>query len=297
MIDTNVAAALRSLGQQADGPIVELAGSMSQSGVYQARINGRDCVLKITTAAEEQDLVRRELAFYQTLAGHVPVLTPRLLDTIDTAELTALVLTVHRPTPPAREWDDSAWIEVARQLAQLHEFRVPDSPPWDSVPWLRQVVDEPPVEVAEAFWSGTSAREDVAAVLDNPGALASALDAVPASFIHGDCHVGNLLNEDSKIIWADWTVAGHGTPAIDLAHLCTRAYSDSANPPYVKMLREYTDLRGLDHRDFHRSMLAAELATLLFGWPHFASYHSTDEQRQTTQHLIDRISDWRRAGA
>lgn len=291
MPDERMVVAMTLLGQHAIDA-VELAGSMSQSGVYRVRVNDRDAVLKITDAGQEQDLARHELIFYQTLAAHVPVHTPQLLQSIDTDELTALVLTAHGATRPAADWDDADWLDLARELAELHSFPAPTGAPWNRSPWLERILDQPPVEVAENYWSRTPARPSIGAVLEETEALATALAAVPRCFIHGDCHVGNLLRDGDQVVWADWTVTGRGYPAIDLASAWLRAHSDGAAPPYEPMLREYATQRGIDEDDLQRSMLAAQLADLLFGWPDFAHYHSVAEQERTTRHLIRRVDDW-----
>lgn len=83
MLDETVVAALTTLRQPTQIDTVQLAGSMSQSGVYKVRINNLDAVLKVTSAGQEQDLARRELEFYQTLAADVPVQTPHSLDFVN----------------------------------------------------------------------------------------------------------------------------------------------------------------------------------------------------------------------
>ena len=59
------------------------------------------------------------------------------------------------------------------------------------------------------------------------------------------------------------------------------------------MIHTYAALRGNDEDDLRRSMLAALLANLLFGWPEFAHYHSPAEQLRTTGQLIRRVQEWR----
>lgn len=292
MLNETVVAALAALGQPTDVDAVQLAGSMSQSGVYKVRSNNLDAVLKINTAGHEQDLARRELAFYQSLAADVPVRTPQLLQAVDTDQLTALLLTAHGPTRPAAHWDDAGWLRLGRELAELHSFPFPDGAPWNGTPWLESILQQPPVEIAENYWSHTPASPSLGAVLDDTHLLGAALAAVPRCFIHGDCHVGNLVLDGSQVVWVDWTVTGLGYPAIDLAALWGRAHSDGATPPYDGMLNTYTKHRGIDPDDLRRSMLAALLATMLFGWPEYAHYHSTTEQERTTQHFIGLLKDW-----
>lgn len=109
-----------SLGWAVDIDGGTLAGSASGAGVYRVQIDGHDAVLKVTGAGGGQRNARRELAFYRTLADQVPVVTPTLLRYADNDDFTALLLSAHTPARHAREWDQSAWLEVARQLAALH---------------------------------------------------------------------------------------------------------------------------------------------------------------------------------
>lgn len=265
MPDATVVAALQALSQPTDIDAVHLAGSMSQSGVYKVRINNLDAVLKINSAGHEQDLARRELIFYQSLADDVPVQTPQLLQAVDTDQLTALLLTAHGQTRPAADWDDTGWLHLARELAELHSFPAPDVALWNGTPWLENILEQPPVEVAENYWSQTPAGQSLGTALDDTDQLATALAALPCCFIHGDCHVGNLLIDGPGVVWVDWTVTGLGYPAIDLAALWGRAHSDGAAPPYDGMLNTYATHRGIDADDLRRSMLAALLTTALFG--------------------------------
>ena len=178
--------------------------------MYRVQIDGHDAVLKVTGAGGGQRNARRELAFYRTLADRVPVMTPTLLRYADNDDCTALLLSAHTPARQAREWDQSAWLEVARQLAALHSIPLPDEDPWIDTPWLRQVLERPPISLAEDYWSGTDAADTIGPVLKAPGTLGEAFRATPDSFLHGDCHVDNLLrggasdDEISDAIAAIW---------------------------------------------------------------------------------------------
>jgi len=288
----DVERAVFALGREVRVQGAALAGGASGSGVYRVRIDGYDAVLKVSTADGLQRNARRELTFYQTLAERVPVATPRLLDHADNDDLTALVLSAHTPARPAREWDRSEWLEVAAQLAALHSIRLPHEAPWVHTPWLRRILDRPPIKIAERYWSDTDAAESVGKVLDAPAALAAAVASTPDCFLHGDCHVDNLLRDGNHILWADWQVAGIGSPAIDLAFLWSRANADGADPPHAAMLHEYTAHRRVDLALLHRAVIAAEIGTTLFGWPEYAAYHTQNERDRITRRLRQLIADW-----
>lgn len=274
-------------------PASELTGSMSGSGVYRVTVARRDCVLKVTPAGPGQSQAVRELTFYRSLADTAPVRTPTLLEYATTDDLTALLLSAHSPTPPARAWDSAGWVEVAGQLAALHAIRAPHAAPWLHTPWLRRVLDDPPIDVAAEFWSATDAADLVADLLDTPVAIAQALRAVPDTFVHGDCHAANLLIDGEEFVWADWQEAGIGSPAGDLAFLWGRAHADGAEPPREAMLEAYTAGRGIDVEQFRRSLLANEIGTLLFGWPEYAGLHTRGEQDRMTERLVRLAHRWR----
>lgn len=288
----DVERAVFALGREVRVQGAALAGGASGSGVYRVRIDGYDAVLKVSTADGLQRNARRELTFYQTLAERVPVATPRLLDHADNDDLTALVLSAHTPARPAREWDRSEWLEVAAQLAALHSIRLTHEAPWVHTPWLRRILDQPPIKIAEHYWSDTDAAASVGKVLDAPAALAAADASTPDCFLHGDFHVDNLLRDGNHILWADWQVAGIGSPAIDLAFLLSRANADGADPPHAAMLHEYTAHRRVDLALLHRAVIAAEIGKTLFGWPEYAAYHTQNERDRITRRLRQLIADW-----
>jgi Ser/Thr protein kinase RdoA (MazF antagonist) len=289
---------VQTLGWDLEVDETKLAGAASGAGVYRVRLDGRDAVLKVTAGAGQQS-ARRELAFYRTLADRVPVMTPQLLRYAEHDEFTAIVLSAHTPAPPAQEWDQTAWVEVARQLAALHSMPVPDEQRWTETPWLQQTLRQPPVTLAAKYWSATEAAAAVEQLLSETTALARDVDAVPDCFLHGDCHADNLLRDDDNnadgggvdgggdlIVWADWQSVGVGAPAGDLALLWTRGHADGADLPYDAMLHEYADLRGVDATKLRPAVRAAELAFLLFAWPDFARYLPQSKQNRLTSRLL-----------
>jgi len=273
--------------------VEELVGSMSHAGVYRVRLGSADAVLKVTEGDARQRVdARRELSFYLELAGSVPVSTPRLLATADGGQLTALLLSAHTPVAPAARWERCEWLAATRQLARLHAFEVPREDPWVHVPWVRGVLQDPPTDLAIDYWSQTVAAHHIDSLLRDPASLARALDDGPMGFIHGDCHVDNLLRDGDQLIWADWQVAGTGNRAVDLAFLYGRGYADGANPPLEHMLEEYLVDSHVEAAQLLRSMMAAELATLLFGWPTYMTYHTQEERDRMTSRLVQLADSW-----
>jgi Ser/Thr protein kinase RdoA (MazF antagonist) len=265
-----------------------LAGSMSSSVVHRAVLDGKEVVLKATGADAQQELARRELAFYRTLADGLPVRTPRLLRYVDTDELTALVLSAHAPAPPAAEWVLEEWLRAARELAALHSAPVPAGPLWEHQPWVRWALAHGRRELAEAFWT----EDPVRRVLGDIEAIAAALDALDDCFVHGDCHADNLLRDGADLVWSDWQVTGRGSAAGDLAFLWSRAHADGAEPPYEQMVEAYLAVRDCDAEVFRRALVAAELSTGLFGWPEYLGYHTPDEQVRIRARVATLATRW-----
>ncbi|MEV0154725.1 aminoglycoside phosphotransferase family protein [Micromonospora sp. NPDC050686] len=270
-----------------------LAGAASGAAVLRVRADSADAVLKLTRAGRGQPDARRELTFYRTLAGQLPIRTPRLLRHADDDRVTAILLSAHPPTPPAREWGRSAWLGLAEELAALHATPVPEHHAWLDTPWLQRILDRPPVDAARSYWSATVTARQLGAVLDAPAALAAAVAATGEGLLHGDCHVGNLLHGGDRLVWADWQVTGVGSRAVDLAFLCSRAHADGADLPYAAMHDTYAARGGLDGGLLRRSLIAAELGVLLFGWPGYATRRDPAARDRLTRRLITLIDHWR----
>ncbi|HEY8455432.1 MAG TPA: aminoglycoside phosphotransferase family protein, partial [Actinopolymorphaceae bacterium] len=279
-------------GLKVDGTGVDLMGGASGSGVFRVQIGGDDAVLKVTSAGEWQDNARRELTFYQTLAEQVPVATPRLLRYADNDRFTALVLSAHGSVRPAHQWERSAWLEVARQLAALHSVPPPDGDRWTDPPARRRLPYRPALDLASSYWCATEAAASVRPFLDEPEQLARALRAIPVCFVHGDCHVENLLRDGERIVWTDWQMTGVGCSASELAFLWSRATADGADVPYDAMLREYLTHRPIEPAVMRRALLAAEIDILLFDWPRYVALLSQQARDRLTRRLFHLIDDW-----
>jgi hypothetical protein len=58
---------------------------------------------------------------------------------------------------------------------------------------------------------------DVAPLLDDPGPLVAALQAMPTTFLHGDWKMGNLGHRsDGRVVLLDWDRPSVGPPLVDL---------------------------------------------------------------------------------
>ncbi|NUP52347.1 MAG: aminoglycoside phosphotransferase family protein [Catenulispora sp.] len=284
--------AIQSLRWEIGTDAIELTGSASGASVYRVQAAGEDAILKVTGPGNTRQLARRELAFYRIMADRIPVRIPRLLRYTDNEDITALLLSAHPTSPPAREWSKPTWLELARQLAELHSLSIPSGDRWLGTSWLRQALDQPPLDLAEGYWSNTSAASNISLVLGRISELAAAFKSVPDCFVHGDCHVDNLLREDGELVWADWQSVGVGNPAGELAFLWSRADADDADLPYEAMLDVYLAHRDTEPAPFRRALIAAEICILLFGWPHYAAYREQHAQDRIARRLIHLINCW-----
>lgn len=292
MMNEALSRAMESLQLEVGTGAVELAGAASGAGVYRLQVAGEDAVLKVTGPGSARQLARRELTFYRTMADRMPVTTPRLLRYADNEDMTALLLTAHQPSPPAREWGRSAWLELAKQLAALHALPLPRDDHWLGTDWLRQALNQPPLDVAEGYWSNTSGASSIRLVLRHVSEFAEAFRSTPDCFVHGDCHIDNLLRANDELVWADWQSVGVGNPAGELAFLWSRAATDGADLPYEAMLDVYVTQREVDPVPLRRALAAAEIGILLFGWPQYAAYRDQDAQHRIAQRLMHLTDRW-----
>jgi hypothetical protein len=115
-------------------------------------------------------------------------------------------------------WDWSDDIGLA-SLEERIRFFAPDNIAPEAA------VDDPPgpIRVAVEGWPRLAARapalaELLAAIHAEPGVLADAMRATPATFLHGDWKMGNLGRHlDGRTILLDWAYPGAGPVGWDLA--------------------------------------------------------------------------------
>lgn len=276
-VDEEVARHLRALGSDPGGlrAARRLAGGASGSGVFHlAFADGSGAVLKVTTRPAWRQKARRETRFYRELASEVPVRVPRLLASADSAPASCLLLSAAAPAPTPLLWGDADWLRVARDLGALHGST--DAAQLDRLRWLSRPRRVPADEAraAEASWTRLGCGSLAASLLRQRRELDGALDALPVGLIHGDCHTGNLLVDDSgDFCWADWQEVGVGHGPEDLALLWQRAEFGGAVPPRQAMLDAYLAARGLGSGPTDpvaaRAAVAAELRLLLLDWPKY----------------------------
>ncbi len=292
---------LRALGRDPDDlrGHRRLAGGVSGSGVFRLVFTDRsDAVLKVTTNPAWRDKARREARFYREAAADLPVRVPQLLAVADTGSATCLLLSAAAPAPTPTLWGVHDWLRVARELAMLH--RGMQSPVLDRFSWLTRAdpISPDQVRAAADCWDRWGCGRIAEPLLQRPSELTAALAALPATVIHGDCHAGNLLVDDTGgFRWADWQEVGIGHGPEDLALLWQRAEFGGAAPPRQAMLEAYAAVREVSSVPaLHRAAVAAELQVLLFGWPAHLR-HADHERRDRLIRRFRALSlDWAGGG-
>lgn len=255
-----------ALGRQDD--------ARSGAGVHPARTrDGLAAYLKLTPArlgSGMLDSARREVSFYQRLAGQVQVSTPPLLGALDTDAGIALLLAAAGTQVNVESWSDQAWAALGRDLARLHAFPVP-AQDRSGQDWLVKSMSEPLSAEITAFWR--EVLPELPELLASRDAMRAALAAQPVAFIHGDCHTGNIVHGRDGLVFCDWQSAGPGRASADLAHLSVRATPAGVTIPR-SMITAYLQGRGSDAADLERALVPAELAVFVFQWPPYAIYNS-----------------------
>jgi aminoglycoside phosphotransferase (APT) family kinase protein len=280
-----------------------LQGGISGSTVYRLAGGAAPLILKIT-GRDAPDHVRaraqREIAFYRMLAPTIPLALPRVLALAagDTGG-SAVLLAAYRPPDPPAAWNTSRYLAVAAQLARLHGAFWNRTDRLASLTWLRHppVGDDPArMQQAQAAWRTLQSRPRFAAILTRPmlagitrlldyiPALTAAIQALPATLCHGDCHTGNLLSDASgRLIWADWQEVGIGPGPDDLAFFVQRALMAGSIVPEEPMIarycREVAAQTGLPLAPaiIRRALAAAELRTRLLDWPDYLGDAAPDQ--------------------
>lgn len=290
-----VVVALRWLGREpANAPLSVrlLAGGLSGSSVYRLDSADEVVVLKVTAPSEHRQVLaraRREALFYRDLAARVPVLVPRVLGLdLEETDGVVILLAAYEPSPLPDEWTEHTYAQVAHELGQLHATFWGKTETSALPEWLQA---KPPVTLvhcreAASIWRALGERSDLREalrpfcrrlerlVMEIPE-LDPRLNTLPATLCHGDCHIGNLLQDPAgEWIWADWQEVRLGPGVDDLTFLGQRAFvAAETSPPYEAMVRAYgvglESVGGalVTQEQLDRSLAWADLRSWLVDWP------------------------------
>jgi aminoglycoside phosphotransferase len=264
-----------------------LQGGISGASTYRIHGSGVDAVLKVASRdapAATLERARRELRFYLDLATAIPVRVPRLLGWAEEESGLALLLAAHAPAQSPRRADFGG---IARNIALLHAAFWDKTEALSEYGWLRpanRATDREAVERARQWWRALAvqpatghlvtphALSQVMYLLAEISQLDTALEALPLTLCHGDCHTGNLLCDgEGHWIWADWQEVGPARGPEDISFLLQRSAGLPARveEEIIGAYRDQLAAAGvaIDRDTVRRVMDASELGTWLLHWP------------------------------
>jgi len=283
-----VVRSLRDLGRHGPTRILTRLAGGSGSQVFMLDLDGQHAVLKVTEDPSWYDRAAHELAVYRELRQALGEFLPDLVAGHRDADAVRLLVVAHDRWPPAHALTDLAWVELAARLGRLQRSPVPRPP------WLRPRPWPSVGELADAVggWTGHGFGDLAARGAEQLRAGGQAATGAGTVLMHGDCHVGNLLQgPGGRPLWVDWQEVCLGSGLDDLVFLWQRAESDGAHPPRDAMTSAYARARALPRDDDVRSALAAcELRLLLVAWAPFLAYGSED-RRQVLAHRLEELVD------
>ena len=221
-----------------------LQGGVSGSHSYHVQLAAGAAVLKVTLVGSEPYIytrAKREVQFYRTLADRIPLQVPHMLSSFEhDAFGLCLLLAVYRPVDPPQAWQETDYLQVATQLADLHALYWGKVDQLARFPWLRRPkpeTGETQIQDACQAWRdllnqdkfreipSAGSSDSLWARFDCLPEIDARLRDVPATLCHGDCHIDNLLRDaQGGLVWADWQKVGMGRGPEDLSFLFQRAF-------------------------------------------------------------------------
>lgn len=271
-----------------------------------------DAVLKVVSAegtSSTLERMRRELRFYLELARDIPLRVPRLLGWIDGDSGLALLLSAYTPVRTPRRTDFAG---IARDIALLHGAFWERTETLSGYSWLRSAsdaTDMESVERAQQWWQALAGQEAtrhlvtarvlswLERLLGDISQLDGALEGLPLTLCHGDCHTGNVLRDgEGHWVWADWQEVGLSRGPEDLSFLLQRSNGLPATVEY-EVISAYCDQLAAAGISVEGQVVrwvldAFELRTGLLQWPVFILSMPAPEKR--LRRMLKRMRDTER---
>lgn len=289
-----------------------LGSGISGAATYRLTIDGVDFVLKLTDAGSApyvRERARREVTFYQEMAGRVPLNVPRVMGTYTDAAGSILLLQAYEPSPPPQTWPGERYLIIAQQLARFHAAFWGRTGDLDAYSWLlrpdRQDVTAQ-IEQAHQHWRALRERPHLTAILTAAcdqwihrvvaeiGIAEAIITSLPLTLCHGDCNPGNILiDADGSLIWTDWQEVRVARGPEDLSFLIQQTTILGGIPSYDAILAAYRDtLSAETGQDYPLALLqqavaAAELRSRALHWPAYLAEAAPD----VVTAMLDRIRD------
>ena len=191
-----------------------------------------------TTRAGLAGAGRREVGFYQALAGQLPVRTPALIAAAATGAW--MILEAVRPLRRPDRWKPDDYGKAIQGLAALHDRFWGLGDDLEAFPWLgRPLQADFGVHVSAAAQAieriVTSGRPEalaarpervtmLARLTAQAGEIAAPLLKLPATLLHGDYWPGNIaVVRDGRQIVFDWQMASVGPAVLDVLTFVTKS--------------------------------------------------------------------------
>jgi len=282
-----------------------LSGGVSGASTYRVHGLAESCILKVIEAESADDARARgyrEIHFYDALAAHVPLRTPRVFASlIDPSGYCALLIAAYEPMKSANELRSDEYTEIAKQLAGLHAQYWNRTDQLATLAWLVQPASPDltnDVQHARETWQALAQRPQFHDILTE-----STLHAIEAALIdvittpaydpatamtlcHGDCHLDNLLRaQDGALVWADWQEIHIGYGPSDLSFLLQRAEAQGATIAHDIVIAAYCNalksagVAGVNEGAITTAMNASERRTRLLYWPNYMYDATTEHMR------------------
>lgn len=256
--------------------------------------SGRRAFLKLTSTSQGAEPVaaaKRELRFYRDLSAQLPCRTPDLIDSYDGEDGVAILLTSLGQTVVPRSWSSDMWAKLGTQLALLHAAALPCAEVWHRQDPLLRAIGDPDIVRITAFWGAE--MPDVKHVLKSTEEFLVQESNRQRTFTHGDCHTGNVAFLEGEPGLCDWQTAVIGRGFSDLAFLSVRAIPSGIEVPQ-ELTAAYLDHRESDRGHFERCLIAEELATFLYLWPHFADLNTSTSNTRVRRRACNLRLRWTR---
>lgn len=292
-----------------------LQEGMSGASTFRVRFSDGETVLKVTLSRAGPvalERARREVLFYRELADAVPLCVPQVLGTYHGPDGVALLFAAYEPSPPPERWNESAFHEVARQLAQFHAAFWNQWERLSRFPWLpsrRPEVVRRDIQRAHRSWQRIWDQPQVAGVFDSQAdewirrrlalmpTVVKIIGSLAPTLCHGDCIPTNVLRSaEGHLIWTDWQEVRRARGPEDLSFFLQRAVHAGAVVSPERMIATYQETLStmIDDTPSLKSVQqvidAAELQSRVLEWPPYLLGVSVDELKAMAQR-IDELAE------
>lgn len=233
---------------------------------------------------------RRELCVYTEISRRIAIPSPRMVAAQETREWIALAVERHEPAEPAEAWTAAQWTDLASLLGLMHGT----SRDVESVPPPLDLQHRQEREGVDSFarrlWNAPEDEKRLKRVTEDITLLRAAVDGSPHSFVHGDCHPGNVVRTSpGRPLLVDWASARVGPSVGDIAFALTRAAAVADSVPRHPTIDAYSAAAGVDADRTHRAVTAHQLLVLVEQYPEFADFlapRDVDRLRRTFDALL-----------